>query len=98
MLVVRPAEFDRKNEIRIPLPRYQQVALDSEAPYHGGYHAGPQSRYAVIVSVESGPCSSAGSTASSRHRRPRQVAGGLPPVPGAGTRQLLAQFGGELAD
>jgi hypothetical protein len=36
-----PAEFDRKDEIRIPLPRYQQVALDSEALYHGGYHAGP---------------------------------------------------------
>ncbi len=55
VLVVRPAEFDRKNETRIPLPRYQQVVLDSEALYHGGYHAGPQSRHAVIVSVESGP-------------------------------------------
>ena len=40
MLVIRPAEFDRKAEIRIPLPRYQQVVLDSEALYHGGYHAG----------------------------------------------------------
>ncbi len=55
MLVIRPAEFDRKGEIRIPLPRYQQVVLDSEALYHGGYHAGPQTRYAVIVSVESSP-------------------------------------------
>lgn len=55
VLVVRPAEFDRKGETRIPLPRYQQVVLDSEALYHGGYHAGPQKRYAVIVSVESGP-------------------------------------------
>jgi hypothetical protein len=55
ILVIRPAEFDRKNEIRIPLPRYQQVVLDSEALYHGGYHAGPQTRYAVIVSVENSP-------------------------------------------
>ena len=55
VLVVRPAEFDRKGETRIPLPRYQQVVVDSEALYHGGYHAGPQKRYAVIVSVESGP-------------------------------------------
>jgi hypothetical protein len=55
VLVVRPAEFDRKGEVQIPLRRYQQVVLDSEALYHGGYHAGPQTRYAVIVSVESGP-------------------------------------------
>ena len=51
VLVMRPAEFDRKGEIRIPLPRYQQVVIDSETLYH----AGPQNRYAVIVSVESGP-------------------------------------------
>ena len=31
------------------------MIVDSEALYHGGYHAGPQNRYAVIVSVESGP-------------------------------------------
>ncbi len=55
MLVIRPAEFDRKAEVRIPLPRCQQVVLDSEALYHGGCHAGRKKRYAVIVSVESGP-------------------------------------------
>jgi len=55
VLVVRPAEFDRKAEARIPLPRCQQVVLDSEALHHGGFHAGPQTRYAAIVSVESGP-------------------------------------------
>jgi hypothetical protein len=55
VLVIRPAEFDRKGEARIPLPRCQQVVPDSEALHHGGYHAGPQMRYAVIVSVESGP-------------------------------------------
>jgi hypothetical protein len=27
----------------------------SEALYHGGFHTGPQIRYAAIVSVESGP-------------------------------------------
>ena len=26
-----------------------------EALYHGGFHTGPQIRYAAIVSVESGP-------------------------------------------
>jgi hypothetical protein len=55
VLVLRPAEFDLKADTRIPLPRSQQVVPDSEALYHGGYHAGPQARYAVIVSVESGP-------------------------------------------
>jgi hypothetical protein len=40
---------------RIPLPGYQQVVLDSEALYHGGFHAGTQTQYAAIVSVESGP-------------------------------------------
>ncbi len=55
VLVIRPAEFGRKGEVHIPLPRYQQVVLDSEALYHGGYHAGQKMRYAVIVSVESGP-------------------------------------------
>jgi hypothetical protein len=53
-LVVRPAEFDRKGEVWIRLPCYQQVVRDSEALYHGGYRAGTQTRYAVIVSVESG--------------------------------------------
>jgi hypothetical protein len=55
VLVVRPAEFDRRGEVRIPLPCYRQVIIDSEVLYHGGYHAGPHTRYAVIVSVESGP-------------------------------------------
>ena len=55
VLVVRPAEFDRKGEVQIPLPRYQQVVIDSEALYHGGYHTGNRTRYAVIVSVESSP-------------------------------------------
>ena len=45
VLVIRPAEFDRKAEARIPLPRYQQVVIDSEARYHGGYYAGPHTRY-----------------------------------------------------
>lgn len=54
-LVVRPTEFDRKHEVEIKLPRYQQAVVDSEALYHGGYHTGSETRYALIVSVESGP-------------------------------------------
>ena len=55
VLALRPNEFDRKHEVQITLPRYQQVVVDSEALYHGGYHRGPETRYAVIVSAESGP-------------------------------------------
>jgi hypothetical protein len=54
-LIVRPAEFDRKGEVQIQLPRYQQAVVDSETLYHGGYHGGSHTRYAMIVSVESGP-------------------------------------------
>jgi hypothetical protein len=54
-LVVRPSEFDRKGEVRIQLPKYQQAVVDSESLWHGGHHASDHTRYAVIASVESGP-------------------------------------------
>ncbi len=54
-LVVRLHEFDKSSERKIPLPRYQQAVVDSELLYHGGYHHGPGTRYALIVSLESGP-------------------------------------------
>ena len=54
-LVVRGSQFDKRTEHNIRLPRYQQAVVDSELLYHGGYHQGPGIRYAVIVSLESGP-------------------------------------------
>jgi hypothetical protein len=54
-LIVRPTEFDRKGEVRIRLPKYQQAVVDSEYLWHGGYHTAQHTRYALIVSVESGP-------------------------------------------
>jgi hypothetical protein len=54
-LVVRRDQFDKRTEVRIALPRYQQAVVDSEFLYHGGYHRGPGTRYALITSVESGP-------------------------------------------
>ena len=53
-LVLRPSEFDRKNEAQINLPRYRQVVVDSDAVYHAAYHAGPHTRYGLLVRVESG--------------------------------------------
>ena len=54
-LLVRAKEFDRKTETRIRLPRYQQAVVDSELLFHGGHHAGPHTRYALIASFESSP-------------------------------------------
>jgi hypothetical protein len=54
-LVVRQEEFDRASEVQIPLPRFQQVVVDSQALYHGGFHHGTETRYALISTVESSP-------------------------------------------
>ena len=54
-LVVRQGEFDRASEVRIGLPKYQQAVVDSEWLWHGGYHTSSHTRYALILSVESGP-------------------------------------------
>lgn len=50
-LVLRPSEFDRKNEAQIDLPRYRQVVVDSDAVYHAVHHARPHMRYALLVRV-----------------------------------------------
>lgn len=52
-LVLRENPFKKNSEVRIPLPKYSQIVLDSEAIFHAGYHAGPGTRYALITSVES---------------------------------------------
>lgn len=54
-LVLRPSEFDRQHEVRVPLPKYAQAVVDSERLFHGGYHRGPHTRYALITSLESTP-------------------------------------------
>lgn len=55
-LLVRAREFDRKREVKIALPKYQQAVVDSEFLWHGRYHAGTDHLgYALILSVESGP-------------------------------------------
>jgi hypothetical protein len=54
-LLVRQGEFDRHSEIKVRLPKGQQVVADSERLWHGGFHAGTRTRYALIASVESSP-------------------------------------------
>ena len=54
-LVVRQEEFDKASEVQIPLPQHAQVVVDSQRLYHGGYHHGTHTRYAMISTFESGP-------------------------------------------
>jgi hypothetical protein len=54
-LVVRPEEFDKRSEVQIPLPLHAQVVVDSQWLYHGGYHQGTHTRYAMIATFESSP-------------------------------------------
>ena len=54
-LIVRPDQLDKSGEVQITLPRGRQAVVDSEFLFHGGYHAGPQTRYGLITSFESTP-------------------------------------------
>lgn len=54
-LVLRSREFDRQSEVRVPLAARTQAVVDSERLFHGGYHRGPETRYALITSLESTP-------------------------------------------
>ena len=54
-LVVRQEEFDKASEAQIPLPKSAQAVVDSQALYHGGFHHGTHTRYALIATYESSP-------------------------------------------
>jgi hypothetical protein len=52
-LVLRRDQFDKANEVQVPLRKGTQVIIDSEVLFHSGYHKGPDTRYALIISLES---------------------------------------------
>ena len=54
-LVLRQEEFDARSEVQVTLPRGKQVVVDSQRLYHGGYHHGTATRYALISTFESSP-------------------------------------------
>lgn len=54
-MIVRDDPEDPATESRIPLPAGAQFVVDSERLHHAVWHPGPESRYALIVSYESGP-------------------------------------------
>lgn len=54
-LVLRTEELNVHTEVKIPLPKYTQVIVDSEHIFHGVNHNGDKTRYGLIVSLESTP-------------------------------------------
>ena len=53
-MIVREDKDDVASEKHIPLPAGAQFVVDSERLWHAVYHPGPEPRYALIVSFESG--------------------------------------------
>ncbi len=54
-MIVREDPDDPSTESRIPLPAGAQFVVDSERLFHAVCHPGPEPRFALIVSFESGP-------------------------------------------
>ncbi|WP_433088246.1 hypothetical protein ACQP1P_20095 [Dactylosporangium sp. CA-052675] len=54
-MLLRENRDDPATEYRIPLPRGAQFVVDTERLWHAVFHPGPEPRYAMIASLESGP-------------------------------------------
>lgn len=53
-MLLREDKNDPSTESRIPLWRNRQFVVDSQRLWHATWHPGPEPRYALIVSFESG--------------------------------------------
>jgi hypothetical protein len=54
-LILREDRFDPETEVRIPLPAGRQVLVDTQRLWHAVWQKGPEPRYCLITSWESGP-------------------------------------------
>lgn len=54
-MTLREDRFDPSREIRIPLPAGAQIIVDTQRFWHAVWHTGPEPRYSLITSWESGP-------------------------------------------
>jgi hypothetical protein len=54
-LLLREDRFDPETEIRIPLPAGAQLIIDTQRFWHAVWQKGPEPRYCLITSWESGP-------------------------------------------
>ncbi len=55
VMLLRSDKDDPSTEVRIPLPAGAQVIIDTQRLYHAVWHPGPEPRYCLITSYESGP-------------------------------------------
>lgn len=55
MMILREDKDDPSTETRVPLPAGAQVVIDTQRLYHAVWHPGPDPRYCLITSYESGP-------------------------------------------
>lgn len=55
LLILRTDRFDAATEVRIPLAAGTHIIVDTQRIWHAVWHRGPQPRYALITSWESGP-------------------------------------------
>src|SRR6266702_426641 len=53
-MILREDKDDPSTESRISMPRNRQLVIDSQRLWHAAWHPGPEPRYALIVSFESG--------------------------------------------
>ena len=53
-MILREDKNDSSTESRISMPRNRQLLIDSQRMWHAAWHPGPEPRYALIVSFESG--------------------------------------------
>lgn len=53
-MILREDKNDPSTESRISMPRNRQIVIDSQRMWHAAWHPGPEPRYALIVSFESG--------------------------------------------
>jgi len=55
VLILREDRFDPDTEVRIALPAGAQLIVDTQRFWHAVWHQGPEPRYCLITSWESGP-------------------------------------------
>ena len=55
VMILREDRDDPSTETRIPLPAGAQAIIDTQRLWHAVWHPGPEPRYCLITSYESGP-------------------------------------------
>lgn len=55
VMILREDKDDPSTETRVALPAGAQVVIDTQRLYHAVWHPGPDPRYCLITSYESGP-------------------------------------------